>query len=297
MPHNHHHTPADGKRLTTVVILNLLITAAELIGGLLSNSLSLVSDALHNFSDALAVIIAWVAIRLNQRPPDQRYTFGFKRAEVLAASVNAGTLVAISLYLLIDAVARLQHPEKVEGLVMTYVALIGLAANVIGTYLLHRGAKENTNLRAVYLHLFSDAMSSLGVVVGGVAISCFGVMWLDPILTILISLYILKESIVILKRELDLFMLAVPPGMSLDEIKQAIMDNDGITGVHHVHLWEVDEGDIHLEAHIKVQGKSLQETDVLRHEIEHYLHERFGIHHVTLQVESDDAYCETSDRP
>jgi len=294
MPHEHHHElPESGARLSMVVVLNLVITIAEVIGGLLSNSLSLMSDAIHNFSDGLAVIIAWVAMRLNQKPANTHYTFGYKRAEVIAAAINAGTLVGISVYLCIQAVSRLVHPQPVTGSIMTWVALIGLSANILGTWLLSQGSKKSTNLRAVYLHLLSDALSSLGVVAGGIAIYYFSVMWIDPALTILISLYILRESISILKKEVDLFMLASPPGLSLDEIKQVIQDIPGIKGVHHMHLWEVGEGDIHLEAHIKVNEKTVLETDAIRHRVEEKLHKRFDIHHVTLQVESADTPCKT----
>ncbi len=292
-----HEIPTSGKRLTAVVALNLTITLAEVVGGLISGSLSLVSDAIHNLSDALAVVIAWVAMRLGMRPANQHYTFGLKRAEVIAAFINAGTLVGISVYLVIEAVKRLIHPQPVTGSVMTVVALIGLVANVAGTWLLHQGAGKNTNLRAVYLHLLSDAMSSLGVVVGGVAILYWDVFWVDPVLTILISLYIFKESVHILKHETDMVLLASPPGVSLDEVRNALMDVPGVQGVHHVHLWEVSDHDIHLEAHIKVGEATVSQTDQIRLRIQDLLEKRFNIHHVTLQCESLDTPCDTEDRP
>jgi len=297
MPHeDHHKIPESGFRLSMVVALNLVITVAEVIGGLLSNSLSLISDAVHNFSDGLAAIIAWIAMRLNQRPADQHYTFGYKRAEVIAASINAGTLAAISVYLCIEAVNRLLHPHPITGSIMAWVALIGLIANIVGTGLLYRGSKKNTNLYALYLHLLSDALSSLGVVIGGIAISYFNITWIDPVLTILIGLYILKESIAILKREMDMFMLAVPSRLSMDDIRKAILSVRGVDGLHHVHLWEVDEGDIHLEAHIKVRDKTVKETDKIRRLIEETLNTHFNILHVILQVECLDTPCETEDR-
>lgn len=295
MPHAHIHNDIETKKTTLLIVigLNILITATEIIGGILSNSLSLVSDAIHNFSDALSVIIAWIAIYFQQKPPDKRYTFGYKRAQIIAASINAGTLVAISIYLIIEAISHILHPESISGRLMSIVAVVGLIANVLGTYLLHKGATHDTNIKAVYLHLLSDALSSLGVVIGGLAIYYFGINWLDPVITIAISIYILKESLEILKRELDLSMLAAPSDLSLDEIIHTINNIPGVVDVHHVHLWEVCDNDIHLETHIKI--KDLQEADRLRTSIEKVLLERFNIHHTTIQIESQDSTCNQPD--
>ncbi len=298
MGHEHHHEmPESGGRLAIVVGLNLLITVAEVIGGLVSGSLSLLSDALHNFSDAVAVIIAWIAMRLNARPRTASHTFGLKRAEVLAAVVNAGALVAISVYLFVEAWQRFQDPQPIAGMVMTTVAGIGLAANVLGTWLLHRGSKTNMNLRAAYLHLFSDAISSIGVILGGLAITFYGITWIDPLLTVLIGVYVLKESLHILWRALGVFMLAAPPGVSLDEVRAALLAMPGVTGVHHMHLWEVAEHDIHFEAHVQVEDRLLSEVTALREAIERMLDERFGIHHPTLQMEASGSACATADLP
>ncbi|HEB95506.1 MAG TPA: cation transporter [Sedimenticola thiotaurini] len=296
--HGHSHdVPESGGRLAIVILLNFTITIAEVIGGLISGSLSLLSDALHNFSDGIAVIIAWIAIRLNARPRDDRHTFGMKRAEVLAAVVNAGALVAISIWLFFEAWDRFQNPTPISGVVMTSVAAVGLAANVLGTWLLHRGSKENMNLRAAYLHLFSDAVSSVGVIVGGLAITLYGISWIDPLLTLLIGLYVLKESLQILWRALGVFMLATPPDLSLAAIRKAILEIPGVTGVHHFHLWQVSENDIHFEGHIAVGDQPLSRTTGLRSEIEEMLHQRFGINHATLQIEDEQAACPTGDLP
>ncbi len=293
--HAHNHeVPESGGRLAIVILLNFTITVAEVIGGLISGSLSLLSDALHNFSDGVAVIIAWIAIRLNRRPRDDHYTFGMKRAEVLAAVVNAGALVAISLWLFVEAWERFRHPVPIAGGVMTGVATIGLVANVLGTWLLHRGSKENMNLRAAYLHLFSDAVSSIGVILGGLAITLLGITWVDPLLTLLIGLYVLKESLQILWRSLGFFMLAAPPGVSLEAVRGALLETPGVAGVHHLHLWQVAEHDIHFEAHISVADQPLSQTTSLRSRIEKRLQEHFGINHVTLQIEDLNADCPTA---
>lgn len=290
-----HDVPESGGRLAIVILLNFMITIVEVTGGLISGSLSLLSDALHNLSDGIAVIIAWIAIRLDARPRSKQHTFGLKRAQVLAAVVNAGALVAISLYLFIEAWHRFFEPHPVGGVVMTLVASIGLVANVLGTWLLHRGSRHNMNLKAAYLHLFSDAISSIGVILGGLAITFFDVSWIDPILTVLIGMYVLKESLQILWRALGIFMLATPGHLSLIEVKEAVLAVPGVESMHHVHLWEVAEQDIHFEAHISVADQPLHATETIRHAIEESLHDHFAITHVTLQIEPVGSACATAD--
>ncbi len=302
MSHNHSHghshsMPESGKRLAIVVVLNFIITITEIIGGLMSGSLSLLSDALHNFSDGIAVIIAWIAIKLRTLPRNDRYTFGLKRAEVLAAVINAGTLIAISIYLFFEAWKHTLHPEPVAGNIMTLVATIGLLANIIGTWLLHRGAKHSMNLRAVYLHLFSDAISSVGVILGGLAIMVFHIYWIDPLLTVLIGLYVLKESLSILWRTLNIFMLAVPSDLDTNEIRQVIHQYPGIANVHHIHLWPLSETDIHFEGHITVNDQPLSQIATLREQLEDLLHNKFKINHTTFQFEATTDLCKTSKLP
>ncbi|HFD86176.1 cation diffusion facilitator family transporter [Thiolapillus sp.] len=296
--HTHPHSvPESGKRLAIVILLNFIITAAEVVGGIISGSLSLLSDALHNFSDGIAVIIAWIAIRLSIRPRSERHTFGLKRAQVLAAVVNAAALIAISMYLFVEAWQRFYDPQAIGGVIMTSVATIGLTANVIGTWLLHRGSKQNMNLKAAYLHLFSDAISSIGVILGGLAITFWNLYWIDPVLTILIGLYVLKESLTILWRSLHMFMLAAPEELSLSEVREAILSVPGVVGIHHIHLWEVAEDDVHFEAHIEVPDQPLHDAEIIRHAIEKTLHDLFEIQHVTLQIEPVNGECATAALP
>ncbi len=263
----------------------------------MSGSLSLLSDALHNFSDGVAVIIAWIAIRLRTLPRSDHYTFGLKRAEVLAAIINAGTLVAISIYLFYEAWQHVIHPQPIAGNIMTLVATIGLIANIIGTWLLHHGAKQSMNLRAVYLHLFSDAISSLGVILGGLAIMFFHINWVDPLLTVLIGLYVLKESIRILWHTLNLFMLATPSTLDLNTIRQLIREQTGIHDVHHIHLWAVSDTDIHFEGHITVEDQLLSRVGTLREKLEKLMHDQFHINHTTFQFEAISDNCKTGQLP
>jgi len=283
---NHSHSaPTSGTRLFITILLNFTITIAEIIGGIISGSLSLISDALHNFSDGIAVIISYIAIRLNRRPKDAKFTFGYKRAEIIAAVFNASVLIGISLYLFIEAYNRFANPEHVEGGLMTIVASVGLIANVIGTLLLKSGSKENMNIRAAYLHLLSDAVSSVGVIIGGIFIYFYNVYWIDPLLTVLISLYIIKESYVIVKEATEILMMAAPEGISLEKIDEVVKNIDDIDSIHHVHFWKVNENDIHFEAHVKVKDMKVSETEFILEKVEKLLHDEFDIGHVTLQFE------------
>ncbi len=288
MSHHHEHAaPTSGARLLITLILNLIITVAEIIGGILSGSLSLISDALHNFSDGIAVVISYIAIRLNQRPKSEQYTFGLKRAEIIAAIINAGVLVAISLYLFVEAYYRFMSPEPIEAQLMVIVAVIGLLVNTLGTLLLRAGAKDNMNIRSAYLHLLSDAVSSVGVITGGITIYYWNVFWVDPLLTVLISIYILRESFHILKEATNIVLMASPENISTEQVNEKLTTIEGINNIHHVHLWQMDEHDIYFEAHVDISDRLVSESAGLLKEIEEALHEAFEINLVTVQFECD----------
>jgi len=285
--HDEHATPVSGARLLITLLLNLLITVAEIIGGILSGSLSLISDALHNFSDGIAIMVSYIAIRLNRQPKSAHYTFGLKRAQILAAIINSSVLVVISLYLFIESYQRFMHPQSIQASLMVIVAGIGLLANTLGTLLLRAGAQDNINIRSAYLHLLSDAVSSVGVILGGLAIYFWQVSWVDPLLTVLISIYILRESFHILKEALDIVLMASPEEISLTKIAEKLTALEGVNNLHHVHLWQMDEHDIHFEAHVDVADRLVSETEPLLQKITEVLHENFEINHVTLQFECD----------
>ena len=253
------------------VILNFVIAAAEIVGGLISGSLALLSDAIHNFSDGISLVISYVAIRLRGRPNSLRHTFGFKRAEVFAAVINSSALIVITVFLFVEAIKRFMNPAPIQGQMMFIVAAIGLVANVIGTLLLRRGAKDSMNIKAAYLHLFTDAISSVGVILGGVAIYLWSVYWLDPMITILIGIYILKEAYVIIKETAHILMEGAPKDLSVDEIGRAIRGIPRVRNIHHVHAWSVGEHDNHLEAHIEVDDMMVSRADEIRAQAEEIL--------------------------
>lgn len=292
--HTHTHSPETSETaLFVTMALNFGITIAEVIGGFMSGSLSLLSDAMHNFSDGIAIITTFIAIRLSRRPRSVKYTFGLKRAEILAAVINASTLIIISFFLIKESIARFSQPTPIAGTVMLGVASLGLIANAIGTLLLKRGAEDNINIRAAYMHLLSDAVSSVGVIIGALCVIAFQIYWIDPVLTILISLYILRETYVIVKESVDVIMMSSPSGMDLQGLKTFVEELSGVRNIHHVHVWKLNDNDIHFEAHIEVNNVFLGETSSIRKEIEQGLHDKYGINHTTLQFECDT--CESKE--
>ena len=290
MAHQHSHSPADSvseKNLIITMLLNFVITAAEIVGGIFSGSLSLLSDAIHNFSDGVALIISYVALRLSKRPSTLRHTFGLKRAELIAAIVNASTLIVISFFLIREAIDRFANPTTIAGGLMLAVASFGFAANVLGTFLLRKGATGNLNLRAAYLHLLSDAISSLAVMISAVFIMIFTITWVDSILTILISLYILKETYDIVKESVNVIMMSTPEGIDMKELQLAVEAIPGVRNIHHLHIWRLNDSDIHFEAHIEVDDVPVSKTDEIRSRIQEYLRNKHDITHTTLQFECD----------
>ena len=284
MIHNHSQN-TTGLRLLITVILNILITVAEVIGGIISGSLALISDALHNFSDAISVIISYIAIKLKLKDNSYKHTFGFKRAEILAAVINSSVLVAISIYLFYEAILRFQNPEPIKGNLMIIVALVGLIANIVGTILLKRDAATSMNIKSSYLHLLTDAISSAAVILGGFAILFWNFHWVDPVLTILIALYITQESFKILSDAVHILMEGAPPDISINEIQSVVEGLEDVEDIHHVHIWTVGENDIHLEAHINVPDMTISKSNILGDKIEKLLKSKFDINHITLQFE------------
>ena len=287
MAHTHAHTEPSTSttRLFVTVALNLLITVVEIVGGILSGSLSLISDALHNLSDGVAIIITYIALKLSTRPNTERYTFGLKRAEILAAILNSATLIGIGAFLFKEAYHRFRTPAPIAGGLMIAVALIGLVANVIGTLLLRQGSQQNMNIRAAYLHLFSDAISSVAVILGGGAIYFFDITWIDPLLTVFIAAYIIYESVEIVKEAVNVLMMGTPEDLSLQHIQRELEAVPGVRNIHHVHVWRLNDHDIHFEAHVDVEDMPVSQCQQISRQIEEKLHELHEITHVTVQFE------------
>ena len=288
MAHNHSHRSVEGsttRNLSLTMALNFFITAMEIIGGFISGSLSLVSDALHNFSDGIALIITYVAMRMSEKPRTLKYTFGLKRVEILAAIINASSLIIISFFLIKEAIERFFNPSLISGSLMLIVASIGLLANISGTLLLKKGSKDNLNLRAAYFHLLSDAVSSLAVIIGAIFIIIFQIYWIDPLLTILISLYILKEAYKITKEAIEILIMSAPREIDVNKIKKEIETLEGIVNIHHIHIWKLNDNQIHFETHVEVNDSLVSELMPLKEEIENILKQSFNVSHTTIQFE------------
>jgi len=275
-------------RLVISAVLNATTTVVQIIGGIFSGSLSLISDALHNFSDTVALVISLFAVRLAKRKNTEAQTFGYKRAEILAALFNACALVVVSIFLFKEAIVRFSHPHPINSVLMLSVASVGLIANIVSVFLLKAHAHEDLNIRAAYVHLFSDFLSSIAVIIGAIAILVSKAYWIDPSLTILIGIYVLREGYKIIEESTHILMQHVPKGINLKEIQVRIEGIEGIKDIHHAHLWAVTERDIHFEAHINVsRDMQVSETCLLIKQVEETLKKHFAITHVTLQIEFD----------
>ena len=273
-----------GIRFCIVTVLNILITVAEAIGGLLSGSLSLLSDSVHNLGDSLSIILAFVASRISKQPSNKEKTFGYRRAEILASYINSIFLIVVSLMLMIEAVKRIFNPEKVNGLLMLIVAIVGLIANVLSAMLLHHGTEKSLNIKATYLHILSDALSSIGVIVGAVMINMYEIYWIDPLITMAVSIYIAYESIPIIKDTTNILMQA-GPSMDYAEIKKDIASFPEVVKVHHIHTWMIDEHSIVFSAHINVKDDYLSNIEPVYNKIAQMLKSKYNVEHVTIQAE------------
>jgi len=284
--HSHEGTNLSGKKIFWVTVLNATITIAEIIGGILSGSLALLSDAVHNLSDTVAIALSYYANRIAQKPHDEKRTYGYKRAEILSAFVNATVLLALSTVLIVEAIKRWQSPESIDGTLMIIVASIGLVANFVSVFLLEKDSHENLNIKSSYLHLISDTVSSIGVLVGGIVIQLWGIVWIDPLITMLISLYIIRETWQVIRKTVEILMQSSAP-LDYEAIKTDIEKIAKVKNIHHVHSWMTNEKTIYFEAHIDMEDLRLSEVETIYDKIEHLLMENYGVSHVTLQAEVD----------
>jgi len=283
--HHHHHGEHNGRNLLWVTLLNFSITLVQFIGGVVSNSLSLVSDATHNLGDSTAILIAFVAGKISHKKANERFTFGYKRVEILAALFNAIVLITICLFLLVEAYKRFIQPEAIHGRLMMLIASFGLLANLISVLLLNKDKEENLNVKAAYLHLLGDTLSSVAVIIGGLAIWLYDIYWFDPLITILVSIYIIIHTWGIVKETIDILMQVTPQEINLEEIKAKVELLDGIDNIHHVHVWKLSDTQTHLEAHLNMKNNIDMLTMMsFKEKVERILHEEFGIQHITLQI-------------
>jgi len=288
MREHHHHHDVSGKNLLITIVLNIIITLSQIAGGIISGSLALLSDAMHNLSDVLALGIAWIANRLAARPNDAARTFGYKRAEILAALFNASVLIGIAIFLIIEAIHKLYHPEAIHSIWVIGLGLLSIVLNAASVLLIKDDAHGNMNMTAAYLHLLTDVMTSVAVVLGGVLMYYLGWYWIDPLISMAIALYLMRASWGLVRESSAILMQFAPHEIDLPAVLDAIEAEEMIANVHHVHVWKLDDNRIHLEAHLDfAEDVPLSWASTLLEKIETMLHDTFEIEHTIFQCEYD----------
>lgn len=284
--HNHANPELKGRNLFISILLNILITVAQVIGGLLSGSLSLLSDALHNFSDVISLIVSYIANKLSRRKASLQRTFGYKRAEVLAAFVNAVSLIVIAILLIIEAVKRFQEPQEIESDVVIWLSILGILANGFSVLLLKKDAKSNMNMKSAYLHLLTDMLASVAVLVGGLLMKFYQLFWVDSVLTFAIAVYLVYVGYDLLKVSTKVLMLFTPDHIDVQKVVNAVNTLDQVKKLHHVHIWNLSDNELHLEAHLDLEADvTTTQFNSILEKIEQLLHEQFNINHITIQPE------------
>ncbi|WP_282134908.1 cation diffusion facilitator family transporter [Seonamhaeicola maritimus] len=284
--HSHHHNDLKGRNLFISILLNILITASQVVGGIVSGSLALLSDALHNFSDVLSLIVSYIANKLAKKKASAHRTFGYKRAEILAAFINASTLIIVAILLIIEAIKRFQNPEEIESNLVIWLSLLGIVANGLSVLLLKKDSEANMNMRSAYLHLLTDMMASVAVLIGGLLMKFYQIYWVDSALTLTIAIYLIWMGYDLLKDSTKVLMLFTPDSVPIKQIVKEINAFEKIKNVHHVHVWQLNEEEIHLEAHIDFnEDITLSQFDVILREIEEFVFKQYHINHVNIQPE------------
>lgn len=294
--HSHHHQSNNKKALFWAFILIAIYMVVEVIGGLMTNSLALLSDAGHMLSDAAALGLSLVAIKIGEKIATEKKTFGFKRFEIIAAAINGATLIIISIFIFYEAIERLIHPPEVQSLGMLSIAVIGLLVNILAAWILMRGDKDdNLNVRSAFLHVIGDMLGSVGAIVAALVIYFFGWGIADPIASVIVAALILFSGWRVTKDSLHVLMEGSPDHLNLEELKAKLLSITTVQSVHDLHVWSITSGVPMLSCHLAISGDGSHDQ-VLRH-AQSLLHDEFGIDHSTIQVESENAGCPSKHGP
>jgi cobalt-zinc-cadmium efflux system protein len=283
---------ANQRRLAIALTITGLITIVEVVGGLMSNSLALLGDAGHMFTDTLALGLSLVALTLAKRPASEKRTYGFHRAEVLAALTNGAILIVISVFIFYEAYQRFVEPPEVKGGLMLGVAAVGLVANVVGISILRSASRENLNVKGAFLHMWSDSVSSAGVIVAGVVILVTGWTVADPVVSVLIGALILRGAAGLVLESSDILLEAVPKHLDVNQVSSALKEIRGVRDVHDMHLWTITSGVHALSCHVLIEDQTVSNSAQIVEEINETLGQKFGVAHSTLQLECEE--CEKS---
>lgn len=292
--HGHHHVDpeAGDMRVALAVLVNLALTVAQIVGGLLAGSLALVADAIHNFSDAISLILAFGARKIARRPSDSEMTFGYGRVEVVAALINYTTLIVVGFYLVYEAIMRFIEPQGVEGWIVVIIAAIALIVDLATALLTFTMSKGSVNIRAVFLHNLADALGSIAVIVAGTLILLYDWRLVDPIVTLLIAGYILWQSFSEIGEVIRILMLGSPPDIETDRVLAGMRSVDGVADVHHAHFWQMDEYRNSVDAHLVIEEGAWSRADAIKEDVKALLAGEFDIDHSTLEMECSRHACD-----
>lgn len=288
--HDHPHIdPASGDRRVSISIwANGLLTIAQIVGGVMAGSLSLIADALHNLSDMAALVIAFAARKIARRPADAHMTFGYGRIEIVAALINYTTLIIVGVYLIYEGAMRMIDPPEIEGWTIVIIGGVALVVDALTAVLTWSMQKESVNIRALFLHNLSDAFASIAVIIGGALILLYDMRWVDPAITIGIALYILYLAFSEIGGPIRTLMLGSPPNIDGQAVVEAVQDIDGVQDIHHVHLWQMQENTVALDCHVVLTEAGWQQLESVKAEIKEELKTRFSIAHSSLEFEHSD---------
>lgn len=292
--HHHSHgpvppdTPGGDRKLVFAIAVNVLLTVAQIIGGVFSGSLALIADAIHNLSDAAALAIALIARKVARRPADANHTYGHGRAEMIGAFFNLTWLIFIGIFLVIEAIDRLLDPQPVEGWIVVIIAGIALLVDVATMALTYAMSRTSMNIRAAFIHNFSDALASIGVIIAGTLIILYGWLFIDAVVTLAIAGYILLQAAIEIPKAVNILMQAVPQEIDVAEVTDHLQSTDGVRDVHHVHIWNIDEHRRSLEAHVVIERDDMGRMEAIKKSIKDKLEAEFHIGHSTLEFEFPD---------
>lgn len=273
------------KNLILTIVINIAITVAQIIGGFISGSLALISDALHNFTDVVSLVISYVASIFSYKEASENKTFGYKRAEIIAAFVNACSLLVIAIFLVVEAGQRFFNPTSIEADLVIWLSLVAIIGNGLSVYILHKDAKSNLNIRSSYLHLFTDLLGSIAVLIGGLLMKFYSLFWIDAVLTLIIAVYLIVVGFQLAKKAFSVLMLFTPPEIEVDKLIVEVNKIDRVKHIHHIHIWQLNDDEVHLEAHVDFEEDiKLSEFDDILLLIEVEV-EKFGINHINIQPE------------
>jgi cobalt-zinc-cadmium efflux system protein len=286
--HHHHHTRAEqGKKLLLIFFFSVCLMAIEIVGGFLSGSLALLSDAGHMLTDALAVLLSYLAIYWSQKPATASRSYGYHRTEIFASLINGLTLLAVSGYIFYEAVNRFFHPAPIKIDILLVVASIGLLGNIGGMLLLHRESEDNLNIRGTFFHLLGDALSSVGVIVGGIVIAFTGWTVIDPVISILIGGIVLRSAVDLVMESGEVLLEAAPRDIDIDALKKDVESIPGVRELHEIHIWTITSGLRALSGHVLIDNITTREGQKIICAVRELLAKNYNITHTTLEAECD----------